>query len=74
MFVVDDATARTSRRSRGRSTRSTAGKTSGSRPKEDVFAEFKTLHGSEPALWENIDASVLQASARLEADPDRDHQ
>jgi cell division transport system permease protein len=40
--------------------------------KEQAFREFKDLYRDQPALYENIDASVLPASFRVElADPKR---
>jgi cell division transport system permease protein len=40
--------------------------------KEEAFKEFKELYRDQPALTENIDASVLPASFRVElADPNR---
>src|SRR5437764_8917071 len=34
--------------------------------KNQAFTEFKQLYRDQPALWENIDASVLPASYRVE--------
>ncbi len=40
--------------------------------KEQAFKEFKELYRDQPALWQNIDASVLPASFRVElTDPNR---
>jgi cell division transport system permease protein len=40
--------------------------------KEKAYEEFKELYRDQPALWQNIDASVLPASFRVElTDPER---
>jgi cell division transport system permease protein len=40
--------------------------------KDEAYEEFKDLYRDQPALWENIDASVLPASFRVDlADPKR---